>query len=1232
MGFYCICRVEKEITNLIEKIIVEFLKWRYSLSRESIVEMACMISSHNKKNKRNRDVSSGCVLRMIADSGCTGMMADLDKSELDGFTSASVYIQTASTQGLRSIGYGSFGPIAKLLSVPGLNTPLFSIFASCQEGRTAVFTKDKVQIFNEHQVFTTGPPILQGKAEGKTYYIDVSKDDEWEKAFVADTSVENQFTLWHQRLLHHSTRTLDFMRNTRKYKIKKGPNRGTIVEYNLVDGMDYPNLHRKRHSQCFCSACCLGKLHMKPQRKQALPKPTGDDLKPGELIFMDLFQSSVLSKHKYQYCLLIVDAKSKRLWQYCMKDKSDTLDCIVEWVQEVQAEGIMKLRTWTTIRSDNGGEFMSDDVKSYLRGQGIRKTTSAPYMHVNAIERQIQTVKDGIRTVINAASSELSRAATIYTKGKSKDPFIFWCDATATVVYTLNRMPYTKKARQTRHEMWSGERPNLSNLRTFGCQVYAKVYDELNNGTWSDRAYEGIFLGYDESCPHTYKVLNLQTQAVVNTSNLVFNENLRGQEVNLTMPLAQSKDETTVIPTVTLDTIFTSLTNCGVKVTKEVKQEFIQEFFKLQSRASWEAKTIGTNDVIEFSVANPIMHTVRRSEKRVLTRSQRRLLEDPNEIVKANLCRALSATEKREPNTLRQARSSKDWKKWEVQSLIDTKCLVPMLKPSGVKPLGLKWVFKIKEALDGSIERFKVRCTALGNLQKYGIDYEETFSPVVRMKTLRTIMAVSAVRDYTLHGMDIETAFLFGDVNPDDPVVYVKVPDYLPLPKHLERYRGTDMICCRVDKSMYGLKQSPRAFNQTLDKYMRTKLKFTRSQNDPCLYTRVVNGETIYVGVFVDDMVIAGSSEAAVKQFKLEIAGKFNVKDLGELKRILGMEVTRCADEGTLTLTQRKYIIDILTRFKMLECRPTSTPMEPGIVLSRRMSPKGVKEKQEAARFPYKELVGSLLYLSTHTRIDIAYAVAQLSRFMDSHGTEHHTAALYCLRYLKGTIERGITYGMDRRERLAGFSDSDWGKCIDTGKSVTGYVFYLGGGPISWTSKTQPTVAQSSTEAELMAATFTAKEAVHLRRLGSDFALAESKEPVVILEDNQGAIALSLNPIFHERTKHVRVRYFYVREAVEQGEVKLFYVRTHKQLADVLTKSTSKKIFDGMIDALMGRMGLREWFLDSDDHGEIEMFFEENDESECVESESEMEYSDDEYDIVSQEISSQDSESEMEED
>jgi len=255
--------------------------------------------------------------------------------------------------------------------------------------------------------------------------------------------------------------------------------------------------------------------------------------------------------------------------------------------------------------------------------------------------------------------------------------------------------------------------------------------------------------------------------------------------------------------------------------------------------------------------------------------------------------------------------------------------------------------------------------------------------------------------------------------------------------------------------------------------------------------------------------------------------------------------------------------------------------MEPGLVLSRQMSPRTKKERDEAAKFPYRELIGTLLYLSTHTRLDIAYTVSQLSRFMDSHGPAHHKAALHCLRYLKGTIDRGITYGTDKSEKLIGFSDSDWAKCIDTGRSVTGYVFYLGGGPITWTSKTQPTVAQSSTEAELMAATFTAKEAVHLRQLCEDLSI-DCDEPTVICEDNQGAIALSLNPIFHERTKHIRVKYFYVREAVEEGEVKLHFVRTNRQLADVLTKATTKSIFEDMVDTLMGCTGLVYWFDDDE--------------------------------------------------
>jgi len=258
------------------------------------------------------------------------------------------------------------------------------------------------------------------------------------------------------------------------------------------------------------------------------------------------------------------------------------------------------------------------------------------------------------------------------------------------------------------------------------------------------------------------------------------------------------------------------------------------------------------------------------------------------------------------------------------------------------------------------------------------------------------------------------------------------------------------------------------------------------------------------------------------------------------------------------------------------------------------MSPKTSKERQEASLFPYRELVGTLLYLSTHTRIDIAHTVSQLSRFMDCHGAAHHKAALHCLRYLKGTIDRGITYGTDKSEQLIGFSDSDWAKCIDSGRSVTGYVFYIGGGPISWTSKTQPTVAQSSTEAELMAANFTAKEAAHLRQLCEDFDTDFLDDPVVICEDNQGAIALSLNPVFHERSKHIRVKYFYVRDCVQEGEIILRYVRTTKQLADVLTKATTKGIFEGMIETLVGETGLEYWFDDSTDAKEVKFYDSDN--------------------------------------
>ena len=572
-------------------------------STSLVNEKAYMMTvSSNAKRARCAELTvDTCTkfLRMIADSGCTAHMADISPLALEDFVRSVSTIDTAGTETLYSLGYGSFGPLNKILSVKGLSDSLFSIHAACKQGNTAIFTHDSVKIFADSQVTTMGEPIISGGVENKQYVFNIPRDQPLgarERAFVTDVAVPNRFTLWHQRLLHTSNRTLEVMAGK-----------------SLVDGLEeaFTKKDAKLHKQCLCSACCVGKMHMKGQRKKPKPLPTGHHLRPGQLVFMDLFQSNVESNGKNNYCLLLVDAKSKRLWQYVMKSKSETIDCIVQWVQDVKSEGTIQLQYWTTMRSDNGGEFISDEVKSYLRREGIRKQTSTPYMHVNAVERQIQTVKDAVRTIINAARQELTTATKLMSGGKRTNPFSFWCEATSTVVYTLNRMPMHRGSSMTRLQAWDGTKPDVSHLRTFGCTVYAKVYDEVTEGTWDNRAFEGIFVGYEESVggPDTYKVLNLETKHMVNTSNLIFNENLLSKEVRLTL----SDEDTTSIPHITLDEILGVLADNDVKLDKAQKEAVEQHIIKkFGIDEEWQPYSLGIvrKGVIPGSVLNPIMQEV----------------------------------------------------------------------------------------------------------------------------------------------------------------------------------------------------------------------------------------------------------------------------------------------------------------------------------------------------------------------------------------------------------------------------------------------------------------------------------------------------------------------------------------------------------------------------------------------------------------------------------------------
>jgi hypothetical protein len=316
--------------------------------------------------------------------------------------------------------------------------------------------------------------------------------------------------------------------------------------------------------------------------------------------------------------------------------------------------------------------------------------------------------------------------------------------------------------------------------------------------------------------------------------------------------------------------------------------------------------------------------------------------------------------------------------------------------------------------------------------------------------------------------------------------------------------------------------------------------------------------------VFVDDLIIAGSALNDITIFKNKLSQLYKMKDMGTLEYCLGISVIRHSN-GSISLNQSKYIDDTMSRFGLQLAHSEPTPMQQGLQLSKSSSP----SDSANLKFPYREVVGSLMYLMISTRPDISYAVGQLSKFLNCSGQQHHSAALHLLRYVKGSKDLCITYHANSPLPVYGYSDADWAACIDSRRSTTAYIFFAAGGPISWKSKVQPTVALSSTEAEYMSLTAAAQEAMSLRSLQSEFSIP-SDEPVLIYEDNQGAIAMSCNPVLHKTAKHISIKMHFIREKVLSGDVRLEYVHTEAMLADALTKALSKVIFLRLRSKILG--------------------------------------------------------------
>jgi len=464
--------------------------------------------------------------------------------------------------------------------------------------------------------------------------------------------------------------------------------------------------------------------------------------------------------------------------------------------------------------------------------------------------------------------------------------------------------------------------------------------------------------------------------------------------------------------------------------------------------------------------------------------------------------------------------------------------LVPRPPQSNV--VSGKWVFKHKFKADGTLEQYKARWVLRGFTQRPGIDFDETFSPVVKPATVRTVLSLSLSRSWPIHQLDVKNAFLHGNLS---ETVYCSQPTGFEDSAHPD-------YVCRLNRSLYGLKQAPRAWYSRFASYI-IQLGFVEAKTDTSLFVYHQGTDTAYLLLYVDDIVLTASSPQLLRRVISALQQEFSMKDLGELHHFLGMHVQRSG--AGLLLSQRQYMMDILERASMSDCKPCATP----VVVNPKLSADGGVPVADPTDF--RSLAGALQYL-TFTRPDIAYAVQQVCLHMHDPREPHLAALKRILRYIRGTLHLGLLLRPSRQADLVVYSDADWAGCPDTRKSTSGYAVFLGDNLISWSSKRQTAVSRSSAEAEYRAVANAVAEVSWLRQLLVELHVPLSKAALVYC-DNISTVYMFANPVQHQRTKHVEIDLHFVRERVATGAVHVLHVPTSSQYADIFTKGLPSSVF-----------------------------------------------------------------------
>lgn len=679
-------------------------------------------------------------------------------------------------------------------------------------------------------------------------------------------------------------------------------------------------------------------------------------------------------------------------------------------------------------------------------------------------------------------------------------PVFLWGYALETSAYLLNKVP-SKSVPQTPYEIWKERKPSLKHVKIWGCPAYVKKVDP---DKLESRSVKCKFVGYPKETLGYYFY----------TDHRVF----------------VSRHATF------LEKQFILEGNSGSKIELNEVQE-------AQTTTVQEETPVQTE---QPSVEQPI----RRSER--VSRQPERyyglVIENDNE---------LSIIDDDDPMTYNEAMSSVDSEKWqsamksEMDSMYSNQVWTLVEAPKDVKPIGCKWVYKRKIGADGQVETYKARLVAKGFRQRQGIDFDETFSPVALLKSIRILLAIAAYYDYEIWQMDVKTAFLNGKLEEE---VYMTQPEGFVS-------KGNEHLVCKLLRTIYGLRQASRRWNVRFDETIK-EFDFIKNIDEPCVYKKVRGSVVTFLVLYVDDILLIGNDIPMLQSVKVWLSKNFTMKDLGEASYILGMKIYRDRSRRMIGLTQGTYIEKVLKRFSMENSKRGLIPMSHGVSLSKKMSPNTPEERERMSKIPYASAIGSIMYAMLCTRPDVAHSISVTSRYQSNPGEDHWKAVKNILKYLRRTKDIFLVFGGSEL-KIEGYTDSSFQSESDDSTSMSGYVFTLNGGAISWKSSKQSTTADSTAEAEYIAASEAAKEAVWMRKFVSELGVVPSiEEPIVLYCDNNAAIAQAKEPRSHKNSKHVLRRFHLIREIIERGDVKIERVDTHNNVADPLTKTLSQIHFD----------------------------------------------------------------------